>query len=135
MFKKPTCVPADATGIPQQQHYLIRTVPTRSVESQRVRLRGSTIAARPTPWPTPATAAAPESKTPPAMVRTDPCVLCCDGDDEGCILLCDCKCNRAFHASCVGVVGNVEGDWLCHGCARPAGVRKRSRTRRAARSV
>ena len=42
---------------------VIRIVPTRSVESQRVRLRGSTIAARPTPWPIPATAAAPEPKT------------------------------------------------------------------------
>ena len=112
---------------------MIRIVPTRSVESQRVRLRGPTIAARPTPWTTPATAAAPEPKTHPGMVRTDPCVLCGGGDDEGCILLCDGKCNRAFHASCVGFGRKVEGDWLCKGCARPAGIRKRSRTRRGAR--
>ena len=57
------------------------------------------------------------------MPRSDPCIRCGGADDEGLILLCDGRCNNAFHAHCVGFKGKVHADWMCNKC-RPS-IRKR----------
>jgi hypothetical protein len=47
--------------------------------------------------------------------NTNPCTACGGGDDEGEILLCD-ECDGAYHMSCVGFEGSLQGDWFCPSC-------------------
>ncbi|XP_065838820.1 bromodomain adjacent to zinc finger domain protein 2-like isoform X2 [Oscarella lobularis] len=47
------------------------------------------------------------------------CQVCCKGDNEALLLLCD-GCDRGVHAYCCKpkLSGIPEGDWYCHSCVR-----------------
>ena len=54
------------------------------------------------------------------------CVVCCYGDNEAHLLLCD-GCDRGFHIECLNMPRVPDDDWFCARCVRRA---KESRKRR-----
>lgn len=71
-------------------------------------------AAAPTPTE-PQTAAV--SSTDEPNVDAIVCSVCDEGDKEDELLLCD-GCQKAMHASCIGLHGVPHGDWFCKKCQK-----------------
>lgn len=56
------------------------------------------------------------------------CVVCCYGDNEAHLLLCD-RCDRGFHIECLNMPRVPDGDWFCAHCVR---VRENQKRRKRA---